>query len=651
LAIAAGVLLAVPAVSWAQPVPRPAEDAKSKHEESARLVAVLRSPAAEFDKAKACQRLAVVGDKEAIAALAALLADEKLSHYARFGLEANPDPAVDEALRRAMASLKGKFLVGVIDSIGCRKDAAAIGGLAQRLADPDPQVAAAAAGALGRIGSPEAAKILQQSLGAAAALRGAVADAMLACAESLSAGGKANEAVALYDTLAKADVPIQVRVAAVRGAILVRGAAGLPRLSESLRAADPALFAAALRVARELPLPEVTRLLLDEMTLMRPERKALVILALGDRGDPVALPTVFQAAKSGPPEVRAAALCVLITMGRPAEVVPVLLQAAFESDAEVAQTAQAGLVEIRGTEADPALLDLLQRSTDAKVRRVLVDAVGQRRIVSAVPLLVKAAKDADVGIRLSAVKSLGETAGPDQLPELVAAFLAARTPDDTAALQNTLTAISVRTKDRDACVVKLLAAAAAAPIASRSTMLDIAGNIGGGAALQAVVAAAKGGDPQLQDAAFRILGQWMTADAAPELLMLAKTAGNEKLKTRALRGYIRIARQLQLSQDQRLAMCRQAIAAASRNEEKRLALDALRRAQTAPSLDLAAQHLSEPALRDAAAAAAVAIAERLVGTQPAAVAKAMTQVVNAAPNKDLLGKAKLLLDRASKGVK
>ena len=56
---------------------------------------MLRSDAGLFDKAKACQRLAVIGGRDAVPALAAFLGDKELAHYARFGLEPNPDPAVD----------------------------------------------------------------------------------------------------------------------------------------------------------------------------------------------------------------------------------------------------------------------------------------------------------------------------------------------------------------------------------------------------------------------------------------------------------------------------------------------------------------------------------------------------------------------------
>ena len=81
------------------------------------LIAVLKSDAAQKEKADACRQLGVIGTKKAIEALAALLPDETLNHMARYGLETMPDPAVDDALRAALPSLKGRPLIGVIGSI------------------------------------------------------------------------------------------------------------------------------------------------------------------------------------------------------------------------------------------------------------------------------------------------------------------------------------------------------------------------------------------------------------------------------------------------------------------------------------------------------------------------------------------------------
>ena len=51
-------------------------------------------------------------------------------------------------------------------------------------------------------------------------------------------------------------------------------------------------------------------------------------------------------------------------------------------------------------------------------------------------------------------------------------------------------------------------------------------------------AAKEAKNPELQDTASRLLGEWMTVDAAPVLLDLAKSNVDDKYKVRALRGCI-----------------------------------------------------------------------------------------------------------------
>ena len=117
-----------------------------------RLVGILKDQEASvFARAKACQRLAVTAKASAVPALEALLPDPEVSHYARFALEAIPDPSVDEALRRALGKVEGKLLVGVINSLGRRKDVRALPALAGLLHSEDSEVAQAAAAAMSRI--------------------------------------------------------------------------------------------------------------------------------------------------------------------------------------------------------------------------------------------------------------------------------------------------------------------------------------------------------------------------------------------------------------------------------------------------------------------------------------------------------------------
>lgn len=173
-----------------------------------KLIAVLGSDANHKEKADACRQLATYGDASAVPALAALLGDEKLSHMARYGLEPIRHPSVNEALRAALGTVKGRPLVGVIGSLGVRKDREAIGALAGLLSHEDPHVVATAARSLAKIGLPKVVTPLVRALRKAEGpLLREVADACITCLARLRAR-KRNRAVnRLATALASADLP------------------------------------------------------------------------------------------------------------------------------------------------------------------------------------------------------------------------------------------------------------------------------------------------------------------------------------------------------------------------------------------------------------------------------------------------------------
>jgi hypothetical protein len=185
--------------------------------EPPRLVALVNDPSSTlFQKAIACKKLAFVGAKEAVQPMAALLSHPQLSCYARFGLEPNPDPSVDEALREALPKLKGRLQIGVITSIGVRKDAKALDMLTKLIYHSDTEVAGAAAAAVGMIGGMQASRSLQAALShTKPPVLPVVARATLLCAEGLMANNRVR-ALELYTQLSAEVMPKPVRLAAIR---------------------------------------------------------------------------------------------------------------------------------------------------------------------------------------------------------------------------------------------------------------------------------------------------------------------------------------------------------------------------------------------------------------------------------------------------
>jgi hypothetical protein len=182
-----------------------------------KLLAILKDPVATvFQKAIACKKLSIVGGKEAVAPMAALLSHPQLACYARFGMEPNPDPSVDDAFRAALPKLTGRLQIGVINSIGVRKDAKALDALRKLIDHSDPEVAQAAAASVGMIGGLQASRVLQAALGRPnAPLSAVVARATLLCAEGLMETNRAR-GLELYRELTAPAMPKPVRLAALR---------------------------------------------------------------------------------------------------------------------------------------------------------------------------------------------------------------------------------------------------------------------------------------------------------------------------------------------------------------------------------------------------------------------------------------------------
>jgi len=612
-----------------------------------KLIAVLKSDAPHKEKADACRLLALVGTKDAVAPLAALLGDEKLSHMARYGLEPIPDPAVDEALRDSLGKLKGRPLVGVIGSIGVRRDTKAIRPLAKMLLSPDDQVAQAAARALGKIGNRPAARALQRALpNVSAANQLAFCEGLFRCAEALVAQGRSDQAIEIYDELRELDAPHQVRGGALRGAILTRGKDGVALLREHLHSKDYIMFSAAVQTAQELPDAEVTLALTAELNRLPADNQILIIQTLGKRADASASPALFALAGNSEKSVRLAAIRSLAEIGH-SSAVPTLAELLSDADSDISQAAQESLAALPGSQADAAVMRMLDSSQTSR-RLTALELIGRRRMTTSIPALLKAAVDADPQIRPAALRKVGELGSDAELPELLNMLMRFETSQDLEAAERALSAVCMRADNPQSYTGKLTSLLVQARPEQKTALLRILGVVGGTDALNAVRSAANDSNAQVRTAAIRVLCAWKTADAAPDLLALAKGSQSPSQKTAALRGYISLVRDENLPTREKLAMCRNAAVLIERNEEKKLLLGALRTVPEAEALSMAMTHLDDPATRNEASFAAIAIGEKILEQKPGDVADAMQKVMQATNNRNVTRRAEAVLNKAKK---
>jgi len=181
------------------------------------LLDVLRSETAIAAKRGVCKSLSLIASDRSVATLAAMLTGADTSDSARYVLERMPLGAADAALREALPKTRGQIRVGIINSIGNRKDSRSVALLAGLLEDSEEATAQAAACALGKIGGKEAIAALGRQRDAARArVRAEALDAYLVCARRLAAAGQRSEAAAMYKELSGDGMPAPIRRAAER---------------------------------------------------------------------------------------------------------------------------------------------------------------------------------------------------------------------------------------------------------------------------------------------------------------------------------------------------------------------------------------------------------------------------------------------------
>lgn len=632
-----------------------------------KLVAVLKSDASRQEKITACRLLSIVGTKDAIAPLAALLGDEQLSHMARYGLEPIPDPAVDKAFRDALGKLKGRPLVGVIGSIGVRRDAEAVQPLMQMLMQHEvgPEAKGAVLRALGQIGTMAAAEVLKMSL-AHVPPEGLpdVCEGLFRCAERFAFEGNRDAAIDIYDTLRGQDASHQVRAGALRGAILARGNVGnIPRrpgetsrmyiqrkndgltlLMEHLRSDDYILFSAAVQTAQEMTGAGVTRVLTDELNKLPADNQILVIQTLGKRGDATASRALFTLARSGAKSVRIAAIRSLSEIGD-ASAVPVLVGLLNDGDSEISQAAQESLASLPGHKADQAVTEMLNSSQGSR-RLTALELISRRRMTSSIPAVLKAAGDNDQKIRSSALRKVGELGSLTELPALLDLLIKFKTSQDLEAVKRALSVICMKADNPESYTMKLTNLLSRVQPMQKCALLHVLGVIGSSNALGAVRAEVNNSNEVVREAAISALCAWKTADAAPHLLALAKESPFSSRKTATLRGYINLVRDESLSTEKKLEMCREATALIQRNEEKKLLLGVLGTVPAAEALSMAMTYMGDSLVRNEACFAVVAISEKIVLQNPDEVADAIGKVLKATNNRNVTRRAKAILDKA-----
>jgi HEAT repeat protein len=424
-----------------------------------------------------------------------------------------------------------------------------------------------------------------------------------------------------------------------------------------LRGDDQQMQTVAISMTREMPGPEVTKALANELPNLSSTCQVQLVSALGDRGDNAALPALIHAAKAKDKSVRVAAFRALGQLGN-ASHVSLLAQAAAHTTGEEQKAARDSLYRLSDPNVDREILTNIPKA-DAPVKVELIRSVGERNIASGMSPLITTAKDTDRKVRTESFRILKAIAGPEHLPVLVRLLIDTQGSSDRNEAEKTVAAVArkIEAENRRAEAV-LAVLPSTKETEKRCSLLSVLGQIGDSSALPVLRAELGSRDVDVQTEAIRALSSWPTAEPLQDLLKLARDRDNPLQKTLALRGLVRVLGLADnLSAKEKVELYEQAMSLAPNTMEKKNVLSQLAKNGSLEAFSLVSGYLDDPALRMEAEIAAIKIAQVIPGEYPEQTTAVLKKIIQTTKNDSLRQQAQELIKQTehvndkSEGVK
>lgn len=602
-----------------------------------KLLGVLAAGDATFPaKQYACRMLKLVGSEKSVPALAKLLPDEKLSHAARIALEALPAKTAGAALRAALAQTSGNTRIGLIGSLGARRDGEAVAALAALTADPDAMTACAALTALGRIGDTTAAAALAEAK-PTAATEVARTTASLACAQNLAKDGESKAAQKSFTALLDTKNPKQVRVGAFLGLVRLEPKRELPRVMAALQGDDPvlnqAVVPALLALAPKTAVPALT----DALPTLPADKKVMALQALSAIPGVAALGEKLTALINDQnADVQLAAVNAAVQLGDGDNVAALVAKLATDDD--LGKAAKQTLTDMQGRGAAGELVKAAGAG-DPKLRVNVIAILAERRDAKVLPALYALLDDTNSKVRHAASKAIGTLGGLPDVAKLTGLILAKKDAGDRDSLAGALAAAASRCTNVDERSASIIKGLASADDEAKVQLLGVLSGLAGKPALEAVRGCLASTVPEVKKAAVKALADWPDAGPLNDLLAVAKGDANDINRILALRGYIRELALANMKADKRAQLYRDAMGMAQRPEEKRAVLAGLAQVQDVSAFKLIATYFQDDSVKTEALLASLQVAEVMAKKKSRETKAALAVVISEATDKNLKKRA------------
>jgi HEAT repeat protein len=339
-------------------------------------------------------------------------------------------------------------------------------------------------------------------------------------------------------------------------------------------------------------------------------------------------------------KVRVEAIRALGDLGTSADL-PELLRWLGKGTAAERSVAKTSLVRLPGPTVSRQIAGDLKVATAAS-QVAMIEVLTSRRALETIPQILFAAASSQSAVRQAAMASLGKIAGPEHISGMVQGVLKAAPGSEQATAEKQIMFVCARAADPARRSAPLVAAINKLTTSQQLTMLSTLGRVGGSDARNKIEAAIKSRNATVHQLGIRAISNWPDASIAPRLMQLSKADPHSSHRTTVLRALMRVAPLSDgRTDDQRLTLLKQAMAMASADRERILALDRARAIRTTGALRFILPYVSKSATAEQACLSIVELAHHRTLREPnkAEFHKALDLVIKTSKNATVIDRA------------
>ncbi len=619
--------------------------------EAADLAAILKSPEKSYyQKMYTCKLVAQRGTAASIPVLVNYLNDPALSHYVRIALRQIPGQEADKAMIDALKKVdKPELVPGILRTLGERRNDISVPAVAEYLDRPEVDIQKAAAGALGQLGSPSAAHVLEVAWKKSdSSKRNIIVSAIFSCVHNMTTAEKNSSASALYQLVFNTkDILSTYQGAALYGLISTSsGEEQMTWFKKGMDSDSRELFNAAQQGVRLVDSNSIIAIFQKDFEKYCLAKQLFILDYIRSYKVKSALPMILKLATTpcaaDKIELRNESLKTLGTIADVSHAKDLFASslASQKGDWSVVVAHLHCLGDIEDPKMDDLVIDMLKKN-EGPFRCFMLDLARLRQIKAGIPIYCADLKSENKDIRGNASKACIAIMTVRELPQLMTMIGPNTTAYQGDVLQ-TINGIINASSEKEVAADILLEYYNKQDNKQKQLFIDTLALTGSGKVLKVLFQAVNGNDMELKDNVLRVLGNWPNHAAASGLLDAVKNIKDPKLQVRAIRGYIRIIRQMRMDAGTKMNMAKNVLPFVTRLDELKLWIGAVGRIDSKTALPMVAPYLEKEETCEDACSAIIGIS-RQINMNDKEVQDYLHKVVNKAKTPETKGAAEDLL--------